>query len=259
MTRKDPWVLELCRTRRAAAHVVLFPHAGGAATYYAPFARRLPGVLDVSAVQYPGRQDRFDEPFVTTVEGLADHVARSLRRYAGSPVPLVLFGHSMGASVAFETVVRLAAEGGTAPCRLIVSGRAAPSALRAGRGAGDTDEELLRRLAELGGTDPEIVRSPDLMDLFMPAIRNDYRAVELYRPTEHTVVDVPVLCLVGEQDPQVSLDEAASWKDHTKAEFRLRSYPGGHFFLLDHLAEVTRIVVEWAGSGNGGPAPVSDW
>ncbi|MDG9701517.1 alpha/beta fold hydrolase [Streptomyces sp. DH37] len=255
MATKDPWIRELRRTERPAAHVVFFPQAGGAATFYIPFARHLPERFDVSAVQYPGRQERLGEPFVTTVEGMADRAASSLRRYADRTTPLVLFGHSMGASVAFETAVRLAAEGAPALRHLVVSGRSAPSVPLDDQVYRGTDQEILDHLVELGGTDAEIIRDPDLVALFMPAVRNDYRAVGLYRPLAHATVDVPVLCLTGDQDPRVTPEGAAAWKEHTSADFLLRTFPGGHFFLTEHREAVARLVSDCAGFPNGNPGP----
>ncbi|MCX2923328.1 thioesterase II family protein [Streptomyces sp. NEAU-W12] len=247
MEDKDPWIRPLRGAVSPRARVLFFPHAGGAASFYAPFAQRFPAGHDVAAVQYPGRQERFGEPFVTTVEGLADRLMPSLRRWAAEPVPLVLVGHSMGASVAFESVLRLGRDRLTAHCRLVVSGRAAPSAPRE-TPAPDSDQEILDHLAGLGGTDPEIVRSPDLMDLLLPVLRNDYRAVTRYRPVPDAVVDTPVLCLTGDRDPQVAPEQAAAWKSHTTAGFRLEILPGEHFFLTDHPDTVVRHVTRCAGA-----------
>ncbi|MFF9754987.1 thioesterase II family protein [Streptomyces sp. NPDC014344] len=251
MVGKDPWVRPLRGAADARARVVFFPHAGGAASFYAPFARRFPDGYDVAAVQYPGRQDRWGEPFVTTVEGLADRLLPSLRRWAAESVPLVLVGHSMGASVAFESMLRLGRDRLTAHCRLVVSGRAAPSVTREAQ-AFDSDRDLLDHLARLGGTDTAILSSPDLMDLTLPAIRNDYRAVTRYRPVPDAVVATPVLCLTGDRDPQVTPEEAAAWKSHTTAGFRLEMLPGGHFFLSDHQDTVVRLVAECAECAEAG-------
>jgi surfactin synthase thioesterase subunit len=42
----------------------------------------------------------------------------------------------------------------------------------------------------------------------------------------------------------VTLAEARAWADHTTGEFSLRTYPGGHFYLIDHAATVTRGIAE---------------
>ncbi|BFO16870.1 hypothetical protein SHKM778_32580 [Streptomyces sp. KM77-8] len=99
------------------------PHAGGSASYFFPVSRRLSSVADVLVVQYPGRQDRRREPCLGSVADLADALAGELLPLRGGP--LVLFGHSLGATVAFEVARRLEAEGAP-PLALFASGRRAP-------------------------------------------------------------------------------------------------------------------------------------
>ena len=94
-----------CRRYRPAEHaavrLVCFPHAGGSATFYFPVSRALSPEIDVLAIQYPGRQDRRTESCVDSIGELADIIAAHLEPLADKPI--TLFGHSMGAMIAFET------------------------------------------------------------------------------------------------------------------------------------------------------------
>src|SRR2546421_377659 len=74
-----------------------------------------------------GRQDRRHEPFLTSIGAMADRVADLLRDKTDRP--LALFGHSMGAMVAYETARRLE-RAGVPVAGLFVSGRRAPSRVR---------------------------------------------------------------------------------------------------------------------------------
>ncbi|MFH9419659.1 thioesterase II family protein [Streptomyces sp. NPDC017529] len=243
MTGKSAWIRDVRRGQRPAAHLIFFPHAGGSASYYRPFAAHLGDRFDVSAIQYPGRQDRWNDPFVTSVEGLADEVVARLS--PGDTTPLVLFGHSMGACVAFETARRLAELGRPAPRRLVVSGRRAPSMPREEYLHLGTDEQLLAEVARLAGTDDQLLGDPEVMRMILPAVRNDYRAVELYRPPADCVLDIPLLCLNGDADPRVTREEATAWKAHTVADFHEETFTGGHFYLADHPAAVCRAVARF--------------
>ncbi|MGW8701882.1 thioesterase [Streptomyces lavenduligriseus] len=219
----------------ASVRLVCFPHAGGSATYYHPLAHslaRIPGA-EVLAVQYPGRQDRRREPFVDSVPLLADHVTAALNPLADRP--LVLFGHSMGATLAYEVAHRLRARRPESEPRwLLVSGRRAPSRFREGTVHLRTDAQLVEELRRVGGTDPAFLDDPELLDTILPVIRNDYRAIESYRWTPAPPLTCPVTVLVGAQDPQTTLDEAAAWREHTSGPFALRDFPGGHFYLDVH-------------------------
>lgn len=243
MTWENAWVRELRRVPSPAGHVLLFPHAGGAATYFRPFASHFTEDLDVSAIQYPGRQERRREPFVTTIEGLADQVIHELRPLLGTP--LLLFGHSMGAAVAYEVARRLEGRGHQ-PRGLIVSGRRAPSMTRDEAVHRGTDEEVLAEIARLDGTSRRLLNEPDVVRMVMPAIRNDYRAIEQYRPVPASAIEAPVLCLTGDDDPQVTRAEAESWEKHTTSGFRNRSFTGGHFYLLQHQRDVVEEIEKCA-------------
>ncbi|MFE9454460.1 thioesterase II family protein [Streptomyces sp. NPDC006739] len=235
----NAWIRRFRPVPEAPHRVVCFPHAGGAATFYLPLSRALAPKAEVLAIQYPGRQDRHTEPCLTSVAELADALAEQLRPWLDRPV--TFFGHSLGASVAFEVAARLQARG-SALHTLVVSARRAPSRMREGRVHLMTDGQLLEHLVGLGGTDRQLLSDPELMRMLMPMIRADYRAAETYRCTPGTTLDCPVLALAGDQDPQVTPEEAAAWEEHTTGSFALETFSGGHFYLLEHTGGVARAI-----------------
>ncbi|GGY84610.1 thioesterase II family protein [Streptomyces omiyaensis] len=221
--------------------LVCFPHAGGSASSYLPLARGLSGRLDVLAVQYPGRQDRRQERPFTDIHALADAVAEELRPLTGEPY--ALFGHSMGALLAYETLRRLAGGGAPAPRRLFVSGRGAPGPRANVHDALTTDAQVLTAVRALGGTGAGVLDDPELREMVMPALRADYRALGAYRWPGAVPLSVPVTALVGDADPVVSVDAVAGWSDRTDGPFDLRVFPGGHFYLDAHTPEIADLVV----------------
>lgn len=211
--------------------LICFPHAGGAAGSYGALARALSPHADVLSVQYPGRQDRRNEPPVADLHALAARIADHLP--AG---PHAFFGHSMGAIVAYE-VARLL--GDTGPGRLFASGRAAPSVPNRRYVHLRDDRELVRDVQLLGGAGNSSLDDPDLLAMVLPALRADYAAIETYRWTPGPPLACPVTVLLGAEDPLVGVREARAWRDHTTAGITLRPYPGGHFYLerqTDHVA-----------------------
>ncbi|MER5387223.1 alpha/beta fold hydrolase, partial [Streptomyces sp. NPDC002688] len=121
---RSTWFRGYAAAPQGVPRLLCLPHAGGSASFYHPLARRLGADVETLAVQYPGRQDRRTEEPVTDIGRLAGHVVAALD--AEDDRPLALFGHSMGAVVAFETARQLSAAG-RPPAVLIVSGRRAPS------------------------------------------------------------------------------------------------------------------------------------
>ncbi|WP_213453335.1 thioesterase II family protein [Rhizomonospora bruguierae] len=233
------WVRRFHPDDQAATRLVCFPHAGGSATYYFPVSRALSGRAGVLAIQYPGRQDRRAERCVDDVRELADLVVGELRPFADRP--MALFGHSLGATLAFEVALRLEAEG-IVPLVLFASGRRAPSKHRDERVHLGTDEQLLRTLERMSGTDAQVLRDEEMVRSLLPAIRGDYRAAETYRYVPGPPLACPIVVLTGDRDPEVTRDEATAWEGHTTGPFALHEYPGGHFFLNDHAPTVIELI-----------------
>jgi surfactin synthase thioesterase subunit len=201
----------------------------------------------VLAVQYPGRQDRRAEPLIDSVAVLADRIFSELAALlsAEPDVPLYLFGHSMGATVAFEVTRRLQDAALPGPVRLFASARRAPSRTRADRVHTRDDDGLIQELRRLSGTDARVLGNEEIMRMAIPSIRNDYRAVETYRAEPGTRIDTPVSVLVGDNDPTTTLAEARAWEEHTTAGIELRVFPGGgHFYLADRPEEVLDVIRE---------------
>src|SRR5690606_25501676 len=122
------WVRRFHPAPDGEVTVVCFPHAGGSAGYFAPLSARLTPRAEVLALQYPGRQDRRFEPALTSVGELVEGIVEALSGHTGRP--LVFFGHSMGATLAFETARRLEPELGGRLLGLVVSGRRSPGTVR---------------------------------------------------------------------------------------------------------------------------------
>ncbi|MEV6133372.1 alpha/beta fold hydrolase [Streptomyces violaceusniger] len=224
------------------ARLICFPHAGGSASYFVPVSRRLSPELDVLAVQYPGRQDRLHEPCVEDIGTLADRLVPELLPLADRP--LALFGHSMGAAVAFETVRRME-ERGVAPAILFVSSRPSPSSIRDECLHRSGDRAIIAEMQRLNGTAAGILEDPAFLDMILPALRGDYKAVETYRcRPPHAAVDCSVVALMGDDDPQAPHEECLRWKEHTRGRFDLHVFEGGHFYLNTHAESVMSIIAE---------------
>ncbi|RSM90403.1 thioesterase [Kibdelosporangium aridum] len=229
------WIRRFVQAPGASARLVCLPHAGGSASYYLPVAKALAPKVDVIAIQYPGRQDRRDEPCLETCQQLADGVFEALRPLTDKPI--ALFGHSMGASVGYELTRRLE-DAGVRPTALFASGRRAPSRTRGEKTHLLDDEGLIAEVKRLGGAGSHLLDDPDLLAMVLPSIRGDYKAAETYRWTPGPKLSTPVFAFVGDADPKVSLDEARAWAEHTAGEFQFREFPGDHFYIDANAQDV---------------------
>jgi len=214
---------------------VVFPHAGGAAVGYRKFAAALAAGGDTYIVQYPQRADRLTDPAPHTVHDLARglFVAAPWRRVA----PLRLFGHSMGAVVAFE-FARIAESRGAAVQRLWASAAPAPSAVAEMPELPTSHDELILDVADLGGTDADLLADPEFAELLVTAIRSDYQAINRYTCDADVQLRADISALGAHGDHRVSPANLERWENHTAGAFDLSWYDGGHFYIDDHIDAV---------------------
>jgi len=241
--RRGDW-LRCYRARpHARRRLVCFPPAGGAASFYRAWADELPADVELWAVQYPGREDRFTQPGVPDLAALADGVAAALD--ARLDLPTALFGHSMGASVAYEVTRRLEPRHGRTLLRLFVSARPAPEHQRAVDSPVHRrdDDALVAELRVLGGGSAEALCHPELRSALLPMIRNDFRIIETYRPASGPPLATGIVALTGDADPRLDVAQAADWAAATSGPFRLAVFGGGHYYLVPQRAAVVAEVL----------------
>ena len=231
----NAWLRCFARNPAARARCYLLPHAGGGASFYRHWAQVCSSDLELWVVQYPGREDRTREPLLPRMSQLVDRMVEGLLPQLD--MPFVLLGHSMGAAVAFELTKRL--ERVARPPRLLVASSLMPPTrlyrrcLHLG-----SDADLWQELVHNGGTRAEVAAEPTIRDFFTPALRNDYRLIETYLPSSGLPLHTPICALYGEQDDQIEAADMAAWQQHTRAPLHLRSFAGGHFYIVPHREAV---------------------
>ncbi|MCY0941375.1 thioesterase II family protein [Streptomyces antarcticus] len=244
----DEWFRTFGEPVRGTLRLICFPHAGGAASAFLPMSRALAPDIEVLAVQYPGRQDRFHETPVEDIGLLADHIARALRPRLDRPY--ALFGHSMGAIVAYETARRLEQRSPAGPRRLFLSGHGTPSAEPCAHGSLDRDEDVIAEMRGLGGTVGTVLRDPDLMALVLPSVRADYKALGKYSWTPGPRLACPITALLGDSDPVVTPEAAAAWSGYSAATTDVHVFPGGHFYLEEHTPQIAALIAATLGAAS---------
>ena len=217
----------------ARLRLLLLPHAGGGASMFRGWADALPPDVEVCPVQLPGRENRVAERAFDRMEPLVRALADVRERWRD--LPYAVFGHSNGALVGFELarLARLARRTGTpGPVHLFASGRRAPDVpSRLPDVHRLPDAELIEELGRLGGMPVQVTQHPELMQLLLPLLRADMALIETYEYRDEPPVSIPITAYTGTGDPRVTVDEAQAWERHTTGGFRLRVFPGDHFYL----------------------------
>ncbi len=228
MVNTAGWLRSYRPVTNPRLRLACFPHAGAGPTAYRRWIDLVPADVEVLSICYPGRQDRFGEPFATSVDSLAVGIGAALGSLADAP--LALFGHSMGAVVAYETMLRLEMSYGIVPRHLFVSGCWAPN--RVGdRDLELTDDELISHIRRLGNVHTELFESAELRELLLSALRADYRLLNAYRRDQIHRVAAPVVAYSGDVDPGCSPAQVAEWSAVTRHPFAVQVFTGDHFYL----------------------------
>jgi surfactin synthase thioesterase subunit len=226
-------------------------HAGGGASAYRTWLGKLPGVA-VLPVQPPGRETRLREPphlrMAPLVTELADVVTREWRLVPQHQSPLTtrpsplttrrpyaVYGHSLGALVAFELLREIRRRGQPGPVHLFVSGCVAPHCpFDDGPPVRNMPRpELVATLRRLGGTPEWLLSDPSVLDMIEPAVRADFSVKETHRYLPEPPLDVPITALPSTDDPRASQELVARWREQTTGEFDLHTFAGGHFAVFE--------------------------
>ncbi|WP_284402708.1 alpha/beta fold hydrolase [Acidovorax sp. SUPP2825] len=220
----------------ASLNLLCLPCAGASATMYLRWRRQLPQWMHLVPVELPGRGGRLGEP---AVEDFAQMVALVCREQRSAiQGRFVLFGHSMGALLAFGMARHLRATGRELPLAVVASGSSAPSRRDPERFArkGD-DEALIADLRKQGGTPEDVFASPELMRITLDVLGADYRVCESFAYAAEPPLPMPLHVFAGRED-DIAAERMDAWSAETATGFSLDWFDGGHFFIKQHEARV---------------------
>jgi len=241
-TTHDWWI---CPKPNAQARLRLFcfPYAGGGSVIYRPWAADLPESIELWCIRLPGREGLRALPAFTRLEALVTALVPVIRPYLH--MPFAFFGHSMGALISFELTHKLCRQHNLVPVHLFVSAHRAPQLPDRDPPLHHLSEsELLTQLQRLNGTPQAVLQDTELMQFFLPVLRADFAVCETYSYTAKPPLTCPISAFGGWQDPRVSYDELAAWREHTCGAFMHRMLPGDHFFLHSAQAQLLQALAQ---------------
>lgn len=209
--------------------LLIFPYAGGGTAAFRSWIPGLPSSVGLTRSLLPGREDRLlDSPYNNLdllVADLLSNIVSILDR------PFALFGHSMGALIAYELARQLSSAGQRSPSLLMVSAHRAPHLPDRRRPVHKlSDTALIDELSRYSGTHPDVLANEELLSLVLPTFRSDLELCETYQWRPARRLHCPILVLGGIDDENTML-ELEQWREHTTESCTIKLFPGGHFFL----------------------------
>lgn len=232
------WLVPPNRQRDAETMLFCLPYAGGGPSVFRGWRRALPAAISVHAVAFPGREHRIGEPAQVEPEAIAEVIACQ-----AADRPYAIYGHSMGARVAFEVVRALRRQDAPLPTRLYVGGARPPDRSDPlARIARLPDDGFISELLALGGTRRAVFEHPELRELMLPVLRTDFNWLAGYRYRDEPPLPVPVVAFAGAGDRIVEPSVMLGWARHSAVSFRLHVLPGRHFFCHDQLHRLAALI-----------------
>ena len=227
----EKWLSARERVDGARMRLFCLPHAGSGATAYQSWRREMPSSVELCAVKLPGRETRMSESSYTDCIELVEVMADAL--ISECDIPYAIFGHSMGAVIAYEFAQSLVRRGAPAPVCLFVSGRVAAHLRLPAQPVHALPLQVF--LSELesryGGLPKELLQDQEMLDFYLPILRSDLQLIETYRYGDKPPLKCPIVVSGGIDDRSIWLEGLEGWKQHTNGSFTLHRYEGGHFYL----------------------------
>jgi len=221
--------------------LICFPYAGGSRTLYRSLSRLLPGI-EICAVELPGRGTRIGEAPIDRMDRLIELLMYELHTEMSSR--FAMFGHSMGAAIAFELAARLRGKERENLAHLFLSACGAPGTPRHDEEVSGLDDDAFRaRLRQLGGTPNEVINNDELMEVIMPMLRADFTLIETYRrtPTLRTV-GCDITAFAGSDDAGIPVASVGGWIERTSGRLEMHVISGSHFFLASAMPEIAHTI-----------------
>lgn len=232
-------------TTHDTTKLICLPYAGAGASFYRPWKALAGDALEIVPLQLPGRERLIDEEPHRDAHRAVDGLLAQLREELGDDGGhrVAVFGHSLGAVLAYELAHRLVDEPGVELQHVFVSGSPEPARGRERRATGLSDEEFLARVGDFAGYHHPALDDPEMREMILPALRADVEMHENYTPSTGLPLQAPLTVVRGEDDDLVGYDDAESWSKVAGRDFEHVEVPGGHMYLTDAAPALVRLIV----------------
>ena len=239
---QSPWFPQL-NSNPSAIRLFCLPYAGGSSYIYEQWSDFLPNTIEVCPVELPGRRKRFIESPYQDLDPLLLDLSAALLPYLDKP--FIFFGHSMGGLVNFELTRLLRQRYNISPVHLFIS---ACRAAQLPKSKPDihhlSDRAFTKEIIRLGGTPQAVLDNKEMMELILPTLKADFKVIETHIYHAQPPLDIPLTVFGGDSDTEVTPEELAAWEEQTTANFELKMFTGGHFFLESKQASLLNSICD---------------
>jgi surfactin synthase thioesterase subunit len=223
------------------ASLFCFPFAGGSKYSYNHYLKSSDPNLKIIPYDYPGRGARLRESLLTNLDEIVHDAFIQIKHDLNTPY--AIFGHSMGALVAFLLTKTIIKNNYPKPFELFLTGSRGPACVRKESTRYSLPNELfVKKLKEIGGCPEEVLNDDELMRFFEPILRADFKALETHQYTTKEMIDVPITVMIG-KDEKISYEEVKMWRNETTKEVQIVQFSGKHFFIFEHADDIMKLIL----------------
>lgn len=214
------------------------PHAGGSASIYFTWKKKLESHIRLYPVELAGRGSRYEEPFYKTWQEASQDIYVKIISQLEPGDRYAIYGHSMGSWLALEVLHIICSKHMPQPEHMFFSGNTPPYyETKEEKIATLPDKEFIEKIIAMGDTPREIFEE-SVVNYFLPVIRQDYRLVESY---PHHYVDIPyngnIHTFYGRYDAMTK-EEVMLWSKYKHKEFTCQAFESGHMFIKEQADSV---------------------
>lgn len=221
-----------------------FPYAGGSSAIFNNWKSFIDPRIEIRTIELAGRGKRIHEAHYNNFHDVIKDVFSIIVDEIKSGSDYAFFGHSMGAKIAYELSQEIAAKGLPGPDHIFFSGRGAPYILGENEKKYHElpDHEFKEEIFKLGGTPKEFFEHPELLEVFLPLLKNDFKmAAREISEKEINPLNCNISVFLGKEE-ELKPEQIDGWKNYTANNCTVYYFNGGHFFINEKYEQVVKII-----------------
>ena len=200
-------------------------------------------MINLFAIELPGHGTRLSEKPIDNFKAIIDDISKAALPLLSTPY--IVFGHSMGAILAFEFIRHLRKKNVSIPVHMFLSAQEGAKFKHNNPKYLLSDHEFIEYLRKKSGTAEKILASKELMDCLLPMLRLDHKFSETYHVDyqEESPLNCPITIFSGLED-DIKEEALKIWGSETQDQFNIEYFPGGHFFIQHQEEAVISVILK---------------
>lgn len=213
--------------------VFCLPYAGGNSSIYYSWKNKVKKGIDIIPIEYMGHGKNIMEGLYSSIDEAVNDILAKITDKIDDDY--IIYGHSMGALLTFETACRLCAEKFKKPLKIILAGIRPPHLIKKDRKITHlSKDEFMYEVYSMGEMSKEVYQDRELYNLYYNILYSDFCLVEQYSVVENNKkIDVPTIVLAGQLDHEAPKKCMLEWKNYIAGNFQFFTLPGNHFFAFN--------------------------